>query len=391
MSGTAGTAAHQVSRAAWVGYRWHRHRLATDPSHSTRRDLADLLRIGVQDTPYRTAQLSLLSRTARIGRRSVENAFGTPGGLVATWSLRGAPHVHAASEAGLVRSAVAPADAADAAVLLGGWAAELPTHRRPETYLDVVAEAMLRIVTEPTSKPALSRALSRQLPAELTAWCGRCRSRHVPDPLFRLAGGRAGLALDPEQRAPTVLLPPPAGSGTDVAGARGELVASFLRANGPTSRPLLGGWLGVDSRGLAATLEDLGVIRVKVGNRSLLAPPAVVGLLDRSPEPHGVALIPPNDPYLKGVDKHLLLESADRRRMLFRPLSPPGALLIDGEVVGVWRHRRSPDGARLRVEVTPFERVPAERRPEIDQAAEPLSRWAAGAAVDVELVPADRR
>lgn len=392
MATNAGRAAtHQVSRDAWVAYRWHHHRLGARSSPSSRRDLADLLRIGVQDTPSRTALLSLLSRTERVGRRSVQRALLGGDGLITTWSLRGAPHVHATADAGLIRAAVAPADAADAAVLLGGWAAELPAHRRPESYLDVVAEAMLRIVTEPTSKPDLSSALSEQLPAELTAWCGRCRSRHVPDPLFRLAGGRAGLALDPEQQAPTVLLPPPAGSGATVAGARADLVASFLRLNGPTSRPLLGGWLAVDSRGLGSILNDLGAIRVKVGNRSLLAPASVIERLGRSPQPSGIVLVPPNDPYLKGIDKHLLLESADRRRVLFRPLSPPGALLIDGEVGGVWRHRRASNGERLRVEVTPFDPLPARRRSETEQAAERLSRWAAGATVDVAFASPDRR
>lgn len=55
----------------------------------------------------------------------------------------------------------------------------------------------------------------------------------------------------------------------------------------------------------------------------------------------GVALVPPNDPYLRQTDRALLVPDSTRRRKVFKALSGPGVLLVDGEIAGTWRYRRS--------------------------------------------------
>jgi hypothetical protein len=58
------------------------------------------------------------------------------------------------------------------------------------------------------------------------------------------------------------------------------------------------------------------------------------------------------------VDRTLLVPDRARRGQVWRAVSPPGALLVAGEVAGTWRYRRS-EG---RLTVTPFEDLtPAER------------------------------
>jgi hypothetical protein len=84
-----------------------------------------------------------------------------------------------------------------------------------------------------------------------------------------------------------------------------------------------------------------------------------------SPDPRGAALVPPNDPYLRQVDRTLLVPDSRRRQEVWRPLSGPGALLLDGEVAGTWRYRR---GDRS-VSITPFERPGRPQRIAAEQSA----------------------
>lgn len=52
-----------------------------------------------------------------------------------------------------------------------------------------------------------------------------------------------------------------------------------------------------------------------------------------------VRLLPSGDPYwlLQGSDRALLVPNRDHQRKLWTPRVWPGALLINGEVVGTWR------------------------------------------------------
>jgi Winged helix DNA-binding domain len=50
-------------------------------------------------------------------------------------------------------------------------------------------------------------------------------------------------------------------------------------------------------------------------------------------------LLPSGDAYflLQGDERELLVADADRRRALWTPRVWPGAVLVDGEIVGTWR------------------------------------------------------
>jgi Winged helix DNA-binding domain len=60
-----------------------------------------------------------------------------------------------------------------------------------------------------------------------------------------------------------------------------------------------------------------------------------------------VRLLGPFDLFLQGRDRETLVPSAAHRKALWPTLGRPGAVLVDGEVLGTWRPRAS--GDRLRV------------------------------------------
>lgn len=69
----------------------------------------------------------------------------------------------------------------------------------------------------------------------------------------------------------------------------------------------------------------------------------------------GVRLLPPSDPFQQLPDRDLLVPERDRQRELWRTLHSPGALLVDGEVVGTWRGRMK--SSRLGITLGPFRQL----------------------------------
>jgi hypothetical protein len=85
----------------------------------------------------------------------------------------------------------------------------------------------------------------------------------------------------------------------------------------------------------------------------------------------GVRLLPPGDPFLQSPDREVLVPDPTHRRRLWRSRHAPGALLIDGEVVGTWRARRKP--SRVDVAVEPFHPLTSDAHTAIDDAAQALA------------------
>ena len=141
-------------------------------------------------------------------------------------------------------------------------------------------------------------------------------------------------------RQPTIwTVPPP---DVDPRKARLELARRYLHIFGPATPESFAGWAGIaGTSGLAAfnaLQKSLTKVLTPIGEAWILARDEPV--FRATPGPVAPArLLPSGDTYflLQGDDRELLVPKADRRRELWTPRVWPGAVLVGGEIVGIWR------------------------------------------------------
>jgi hypothetical protein len=124
--------------------------------------------------------------------------------------------------------------------------------------------------------------------------------------------------------------------------ARLELARRYLHIFGPTTPQAFAEWAGIGPRHGRSTFDavrrSLTPVRTPVGDGWILArDEPTFGEVPGSVAP--ARLLPSGDAYflLQGVDRELLIPEADRRGSLWTPRVWPGALLVEGEIVGTWR------------------------------------------------------
>jgi hypothetical protein len=129
---------------------------------------------------------------------------------------------------------------------------------------------------------------------------------------------------------------------TDPHAARRELARRYLHVYGPSTAPAFAKWAGVSAKAAAATFQSLHdtltPVRTPIGDGWILASDEPELRADPG-RPAPARLLPSGDAYylLWGADRELLVPDATRRAELWTPRVWPGALLVDGEVRGVWR------------------------------------------------------
>jgi hypothetical protein len=316
-----------VDRENWLGYRWRGQCLGGSSGNDA---LADLLVLGLQGSRQSNGEQALSQRTSRIGSTSVARAITPDGPLVCMWSVRGAPHAHRAEQLDFVRDALATLDSDD-----GGT--------KYVEAVDEVAAVLKKIVKGKTAKGDASREVADTVSGSLVQHCQRCNANHVADGMFRAAGRQAEIVIGPAEDRSTMLYPAPRVKQQRVRNPRERLLEAFFRVNGPSTRTLYRVWQEVGTTGVAELWEGLGddLVRVEIGMKRYDLPESQLDALRKARPAKGVALVPPNDPYLRQTDRGLLVPDSVRRRKVFKALAGPGALLVDGEIAGTWRYRRS--------------------------------------------------
>lgn len=139
---------------------------------------------------------------------------------------------------------------------------------------------------------------------------------------------------------PTIwIVPPPTINSRE---ARLELARRYLHIYGPATAESFAGWSGIGLKHAFTAFETLGKslmpVRTPIGDAWMLASDEATIRAAHGPAAPA-RLLPSGDAYflLQGSDRELLIPDPARQRMLWTPRVWPGAVLLGGEVVGVWR------------------------------------------------------
>ncbi len=128
----------------------------------------------------------------------------------------------------------------------------------------------------------------------------------------------------------------------DPLDARLELARRYLHIFGPATAGSFAEWAGIRPwRGPAtfdALVGSLTPVRTPTGEAWILTEDEPTIRAPAGPAA-SARLLPSGDAYflLQGADRELLVPDADRRRELWTSRVWPGAVLVEGEVVGTWR------------------------------------------------------
>jgi hypothetical protein len=182
--------------------------------------------------------------------------------------------------------------------------------------------------------------------------------------------GRVLLRWDGARQPVIWTVPPPAVHEQE---ARLELARRYLHVFGPSTPDAFAKWAGITARTGAATFEALSgsliPVRTPVGEAWMLTRDEE--LVGAGPGPVApVRFLPSGDPYLLrwGADRELLVTDPAHRRALWTSRVWPGALMVEGEIVGTWRR------AQHSVSIQTWRRVSrtARRAVEAEAASLPL-------------------
>jgi uncharacterized protein YheU (UPF0270 family) len=168
---------------------------------------------------------------------------------------------------------------------------------------------------------------------------GRALGEHPNQLRYAAPTGTVLIRWDGVRRPTIRSVPPPE---VDPREARLELARRYLHVFGPSTPEAFARWAGIPAQGgvaaIDALLGSLTPARTPIGEAWILTrdEPAFRAAPG---SPAAVRLLPSGDAFflLQGDDRQLLVPDATRRAELWTPRVWPGALLVEGEVVGTWR------------------------------------------------------
>lgn len=368
------TAAAETSRREVLRFRFHRHQLDRDPAQGGDVDLLDY---GVQDTGPDGAAWALAVRGAPVSAGDE---------LPLAWTLRAAPHAYRRADLAAVAVATAPLSEADARKrIFDAWKPLRVAGIEAIEALRTVAGHLRDIVERPTVKGEVSARLTGLVPPPYLRACRPCATTHVYENTFRLAALQAGLELVPGTSPPVLrripgLRPPLFEQLGGEAEGRFDVVRAYLRFYGPAR-------VGDAAAFLDAPVKEVrshwpaDALEVRVADdtpaprqapRFVLAGDAgELAAAGDSRRAGALRLVGPYDPYLQLRDRELLVADEAHRKLLWPVLGRPGAVVLDGEILGTWRPRSS--GAKLGVLVAPWAPLTGRRRSQVAEQAERLA------------------
>ncbi len=330
----------EVDRRQVLAYRVQSHEL--DRAVARPSDLA-VLDLGVQDTPVGAARQALVARLddADLADPAL---FSGPDPLAAVWSHRGAPHLHRDDDLAGLAKALWPWSDEDARARMGRGARRLAdAGLSPLEGLRLTAEAWRSVVAgappEGLTKGEISTAVTERLPDGVPEWCRGCGSTHVNDLLFRLGALPGGARVVPGRTPLTFEAVPHWPGVPDTPAGTDRVLGAYLHLLGPATMTEAADFLGTTAKSVRARdgAWPGGLVEVSVEGRPGWLAEADLDALRSAPAPDLVRLVAASDPYLQARHRELLVPDPAHRKALWQILGRPGAVVVDGEVVGIWR------------------------------------------------------
>jgi hypothetical protein len=319
--------------------RWRVRAQQLDRERGTVAD-THVLDIGVQDTGPDGAPWAL-------ALRGVDVSASSPDDLATVWTVRGAPHVYRRADLAGVAAAVRPFTEADAGKRI--YDASKPLKAAGITNLDAldtVAAAMRETVTTPLVKGEVSRRLAEQMDEPFLRFCRPCNATHLYEMPFRLAALQAGLELQ-AGTSPPVLAPIPGFERAVEVPGRLDVVRAYLRLLGPATPKHVADYLDAPVKVVKARWPEDAMEVSREGEARWVLADDEDQL--RADTVKSTRLLGPFDLFVQAKDRSLLVDDPAHAKALWPMLGRPGAVLVDGEIVGTWRPRKA--GAKLDIRV----------------------------------------
>ena len=129
-----------------------------------------------------------------------------------------------------------------------------------------------------------------------------------------------------------------------------RLVRKYLHAYGPASPDQFASWLGCTKKQgrrmwdtLSGEMEPVSVL----GKKAYVLKNDLEDILSPVLLKRPLLMLGPHDPYLDGRDRLILQPDPALHRQIWKTVSNPGAILREGEIVGIWNCRKKPKGLEI--------------------------------------------
>jgi uncharacterized protein YcaQ len=307
-----------------------------------------------------SAALSLWARVEGTSLAILQGALWRERTLVKTWAMRGTLHLLPARDLPMYLGALGTYTH----YLRQGWVRYFGITREE---IELVVEAVGEVLRERTltrdqlADAVVERTGSKKLGKVLRQGWGV---------LLKPAAYRGQLCFAEGEGARVRFTHPGPVKKLEPSKALAELLRRYLGAYGPATRDDFALWWLDTSRAEAQRLiESLEVEPVDLeGRRAYL----LAGVRPPAAEARSVRLLPAFDPYVVGAPRSGGLFPVAQKARIFRRqgwISP--ALLVDGQVQGIWRHERKSGPLEVRIEA--FQRQPPGVRAAAAEEAERLA------------------
>jgi hypothetical protein len=328
--------------------------------------------ICVQNTPPGAAGQALSARVDDVGEDDVAAALEDDKSLLQSFGARAAPHVFATADAAVFTLGLLPDGEEALRTFLQGARPALDAVELRATDLVELAGQAVEEVLDGTAlvKDDLGRAVGELLTdrvprAARKAWTSKsdyAERQFLGESLVRFAlpvtslrgtlchGDRQGrspllyrtdqwLGTDPVRKA-------------DADAARTGLLRRYLHCYGPSTPEHFAAWGGIATEQAQAAWAQIrgDLCEVSLAGTTTWIHRDDADHLAAPPQPAGVRLLPPHDPYLQARDRETLLADRSLHRRVWRSTGMPGGVLVDGRLLATWRPRARRRTLDLRVE-----------------------------------------